>query len=132
MQALLRWKRATGVALRTTVGAGSILLLAGGGTGDIPKYLGQFAFCNQYARSAIDQVKRAAASACGFSGPGWTSNFRAHENWCRSLSSKDAAIGEQNARNQQLAKCIAQKETPQDCGKGWYRAADGQCYPKLN
>jgi hypothetical protein len=87
--------------------AGATPTMGAGPSGEIPKYLGQFAFCNKYARTAVDQAKRASLSACNFTGPRWTENFREHENWCRSLGSEDAPRAEEAAREAQLATCKA-------------------------
>lgn len=65
------------------------------------------AFCRQYARAALDQVRGGLSSpACGgaLQGKRWSSDFAVHYEWCLGVS--DAATGdEKDARTRYLKGC---------------------------
>jgi hypothetical protein len=65
------------------------------------------AFCRQYARAALDQVRGGLSSpACGgaLQGTRWSSEFAVHYEWCLGVS--DAAAGdERDARARHLKGC---------------------------
>jgi hypothetical protein len=65
------------------------------------------AFCKQYARAALNQVRGGLANpACagGLQGARWSSDFAVHYEWCLGASF-GAAGGERDARTHYLRGC---------------------------
>jgi hypothetical protein len=80
------------------------LLLA---TGPNPAHAADPAFCKQYARAALMQVRGALASPhCGaeLQGARWSAEFSAQYEWCLGAS-PDAAAAERDARARYLRGC---------------------------
>lgn len=64
-------------------------------------------FCADYARAAVDQVKRASLGACGYAGPRWTSAIGEHTEWCLRQSRAPTPKAEEAAREAGLRHCKA-------------------------
>jgi hypothetical protein len=65
------------------------------------------AFCKQYAKAALNQVRGGLANPrCGggMQGPRWSSDFAVHYEWCLGASF-GAAGTERDARTQYLRSC---------------------------
>ena len=65
------------------------------------------AFCRQYARAALVQVRGALASphcGAGLQGVRWSAEFSAQYEWCLGAS-PDAAAAERDARTRYLKGC---------------------------
>ena len=60
--------------------------------------------CGTYADKALQQVRDAAANACGFAGRPWSSSRALHLQWC-SDASPAARKAEIDSRTEQLASC---------------------------
>jgi hypothetical protein len=58
--------------------------------------------CDDYASRALSQVQ--IATGCGFTGPRWSSEVPAHENWCKRASTRDRSR-EYNERLKALIGC---------------------------
>ena len=68
--------------------------------------------CVGYANKAIQQVNKAKANGCGFSGPRWTPNANAHVVWCLLPTTKQAHLNsERAARNAQINQCTGAGKT---------------------
>ncbi len=65
---------------------------------------GTNAFCDRYARRAIDQHRQNLSRRCGLRGARWQSNYDNHYNWCRGVN-RSQASGETNARTALLGQC---------------------------
>lgn len=63
--------------------------------------------CAAYARSAVQQVKAAAASRCGFTGSRWSSNEGVHYRYCLANSGRRQSnlARETEQRNTALKQC---------------------------
>jgi hypothetical protein len=59
--------------------------------------------CDWYAKTALRQQQDNEQKKCGFSGPGWSSDLRAHLTWC--AAHPDQWKAEAQRREQQLASC---------------------------
>jgi hypothetical protein len=64
---------------------------------------GRRAFCQDYAREAVQQNEANERRNCGFDGPRWSGNEGGHLAWC--LISPDGAEREASARKEQLQGC---------------------------
>jgi hypothetical protein len=65
------------------------------------------AFCKQYAKAALNQVRGGLANpgcAGGMQGARWSTDFAVHYEWCLGTSF-GAAGNERDARTQQLRTC---------------------------
>jgi hypothetical protein len=65
------------------------------------------AFCKQYARAALVQVRGALASphcGAGLQGARWSAEFPVHYEWCLGASPR-AAAAERDARARDLRGC---------------------------
>jgi hypothetical protein len=65
------------------------------------------AFCRQYARAALVQVRGALASphcGAGLQGTRWSAEFPAHYEWCLGASPQ-ATAAERDARTRYLRGC---------------------------
>lgn len=65
------------------------------------------AFCRQYAKAALNQVRGGLANprcAAGMQGPRWSTDFAVHYQWCVGTSF-GAAGGERDARTAYLRSC---------------------------
>jgi hypothetical protein len=70
-------------------------------------YAADPAFCKQYARAALNQVRGGLANpacAAGLQGARWSTDFAVHYEWCVGASF-DAAGAERDARTRQLRVC---------------------------
>jgi hypothetical protein len=68
------------------------------------------AFCRQYARAALVQVRTALASehcGAGLQGTRWSAEFPVHYEWCLGAS-PDATAAEREARMRYLRRCADQ------------------------
>jgi hypothetical protein len=68
------------------------------------------AFCQQYAQTALNQVRGGTANrSCvgGLKGARWSSDFNVHYEWCRGTSFQ-AAGAERDARTAYLKACTGQ------------------------
>jgi hypothetical protein len=91
--------------VRTLGLAGAAMLAAG--LAAAPQAHAQ-ANCDTYAKLALQQQKENEALKCGFSGPEWSGDLRAHVGWCSSVGPEEWKVQLQN-RTQQLAQCKASK-----------------------
>jgi hypothetical protein len=60
--------------------------------------------CDWYARLALRQQQQNELKKCGFSGPEWSSELRAHANWCATVGPHEWK-NEARKREQMLARC---------------------------
>lgn len=60
--------------------------------------------CEWYARTAVKQQQENEQRKCGFKGPAWTSDLRAHQTWCAGVSPEEWRRSAQK-RDQELAAC---------------------------
>jgi hypothetical protein len=60
--------------------------------------------CEWYARTAVKQQQENEQKKCGFKGPAWTSDLKAHQAWCASVSPEEWRRSAQK-RDQDLAAC---------------------------
>ncbi|MFM9943531.1 MAG: hypothetical protein ACKVP7_29035 [Hyphomicrobiaceae bacterium] len=65
--------------------------------------------CDWYAKTALKQQQDNERLKCGFKGPEWTTDLRAHTTWCAGVA-PDAWKAQAQKRDQQLAAC--QKAAP--------------------
>lgn len=64
--------------------------------------------CETYGKLALQQQKENEANKCGFSGPEWSSDLKAHIAWCGGVG-PDAWKAQLQARTQQLTACKSKK-----------------------
>ena len=64
--------------------------------------------CQWYATTALKQQQDNERMKCGFSGPSWSSDLRAHNAWCASVP-PELWRSEAHKRDQELASCAARK-----------------------
>jgi hypothetical protein len=65
------------------------------------------AFCRQYSRAALNQVRGGLSNprcAAGMHGARWSSDFSVHDQWCLGVSYADAGA-ERDARTNYLRTC---------------------------
>jgi len=62
------------------------------------------ASCDWYAKTALKQQQENEQRKCGFKGSEWSTDLRAHLNWCRSVA-PDEWRKQAQQRDQQLAAC---------------------------
>jgi hypothetical protein len=60
--------------------------------------------CDWYAKTALKQQQDNERLKCGFKGPEWNADLRAHMTWCAGVS-PDAWKAQAQRRDQQLASC---------------------------
>jgi hypothetical protein len=60
--------------------------------------------CEWYGRTALKQQQENVQLKCGFTGPEWSSDLRAHMAWCASVP-PDVWKKSAQSRDQQLAAC---------------------------
>ena len=60
--------------------------------------------CNWYAQTALKQQQQNEQLKCGFVGPAWTSDMKAHLAWCGGVA-PDKMKSEAQARDKQLQTC---------------------------
>jgi hypothetical protein len=91
----------------TTIRTYAALTLAGllGAASFAPAVNAQ-ANCPTYGKLALQQQKKNEALKCGFSGPDWSSDFKAHIAWCNSVG-PDKWKAKLTERTQKLAACKA-------------------------
>ena len=65
---------------------------------------GAQANCDWYAKTALKQQQENERLKCGFKGPAWTIDLKAHQAWCGSVS-PDEWRKEAQKRDQELAAC---------------------------
>jgi hypothetical protein len=59
--------------------------------------------CDWYAKTALKQQQENEQKKCGFTGPNWTNDLKAHTAWC--IANPDQFRAEAQRRDQQLATC---------------------------
>lgn len=59
--------------------------------------------CDWYAKTALKQQQENELRKCGFVGPNWVSDLKAHYAWC--TANPDQFRAEAQRRDQQLATC---------------------------
>jgi hypothetical protein len=59
--------------------------------------------CDWYAKTALKQQQENEQRKCGFTGPAWTTDLKAHMTWC--TVNPDQWKSEAQRREQQLASC---------------------------
>ncbi len=64
--------------------------------------------CETYGKLALQQQKENESLKCGFSGPEWSGDLKAHVGWCSSVGPEEWKVQLQS-RTQQLAQCKAGK-----------------------
>ena len=69
---------------------------------------GAQANCDTYGKLALQQQKENEAFKCGFSGPEWSNDLKAHIDWCAGVAPDQWKIQLQT-RTQKLTKCKAGK-----------------------
>ncbi len=62
--------------------------------------------CETYGKLALQQQKENESKKCGFSGPEWSNDLKAHIAWCGNVG-PDQWKAQLQARTQQLAACKA-------------------------
>lgn len=62
--------------------------------------------CETYGRLALQQQQENLEGKCGFTGPQWSSDLKAHIAWCAGVG-PDTWKGELKRRQQQLDACKA-------------------------
>lgn len=62
--------------------------------------------CETYGRLAIQQQQENVENKCGFSGPEWSPDLKAHVSWCGSVG-PDQWKAQLQKRKQQLDACRA-------------------------
>jgi hypothetical protein len=70
--------------------------------------------CEDYARAAVRDVRRAREAGCGFSGRRWTPDGEAHFEWCRSAPPR-ARERETDARRKLIGICLANPARARQC-----------------
>ena len=60
--------------------------------------------CDWYAKTALLQQQQNEQKKCGFNGPAWSSDLKAHMTWC-AAQAPDQWKSEAQKREQQLASC---------------------------
>lgn len=60
--------------------------------------------CDWYAKTALKQQQDNERLKCGFKGPEWNADLRAHMTWCAGVA-PDAWKAQAQKRDQQLAAC---------------------------
>ena len=68
----------------------------------------QLANCEVYGKKALEQQKTNAYRKCGFTGPAWSGDLKAHIAWCRDVHPQDW-LKQMQLREQMLAKCAPAK-----------------------
>ncbi|MDP3961643.1 MAG: hypothetical protein Q8Q26_16535 [Pseudorhodobacter sp.] len=68
-----------------------------------------FDLCGAYANEAVKAAVRADALGCGFSGPRWLQDFKAHYDFCATNPLPPLVLAEQVLRDTQLQNCMAAK-----------------------
>lgn len=64
--------------------------------------------CETYGKIALQQQKDNEASKCGFSGPEWSADLKAHVAWCGGVGPDEWKVQLQS-REQQLSGCKGKK-----------------------
>lgn len=64
--------------------------------------------CNWYAQTALKQQQKNQKGKCGFSGQGWSTDFKSHLSWCGSVAPEEWKAAAQ-AREQDLQGCGASR-----------------------
>jgi hypothetical protein len=59
--------------------------------------------CDWYGKTALKQQQENEQRKCGFTGPNWTSDLKAHMTWC--AANPDQFRAEAQRRDQQLLTC---------------------------
>jgi len=67
---------------------------------------GAQANCQWYGTTALKQQQENERLKCGFTGPAWSSDLKAHMTWCASVA-PDAWKAQAQKRDQELAACAA-------------------------
>lgn len=60
--------------------------------------------CDTYGKLALQQQKQNESGKCGFSGPEWSSDLKAHIGWCGGVSPQEWQAMLQK-RTRMLAEC---------------------------
>jgi hypothetical protein len=60
--------------------------------------------CETYGKLALQQQKENESNKCGFSGPEWSSDLKAHVAWCSGVGPDEWKVQLKN-REQELAAC---------------------------
>ncbi|MGH1418761.1 MAG: hypothetical protein ACRBCJ_07875 [Hyphomicrobiaceae bacterium] len=70
----------------------------------LPTIASAQASCKWYATTSLKQQQENERLKCGFEGPAWGSNLKAHMNWCASVP---PSVWKQSAqeRDKKLAEC---------------------------
>lgn len=84
----------------------AVLIVASGIAGPTSAARAQAANCDMYGKLALQQTQENIASKCGFSGPEWSEDLKAHIAWCGSVA-PDQWKAELQKRKQQLDTCKA-------------------------
>jgi hypothetical protein len=92
-------ERAVGRTAVTTLAAASVLLAAAAPTGRA-----QTIDCAWYAATAMKQQQENLQRKCGFTGPDWSFDRRAHAAWC-ATQAPDRWKREAQRRHQMLTTC---------------------------
>ncbi|MHB8880916.1 MAG: hypothetical protein ACYC69_05305 [Thermodesulfovibrionales bacterium] len=79
-------------------------------------------FCEQYAKTAVDQNSLNNRKGCGYGGDRWHSNYQKHLSWCRSVDRRDAD-SEAGARADDLARCDSGGGGNRDFCRSYARSA---------
>ena len=101
------------------------------------------AFCESHASAAFQvAIEAAKRPECGLTGARWSTNKKAHMDWCLGLNGNEAAANaETAARSQGLSSCVAQVKANQNLppplspgtllGVWDTKTGDGQSYTLL-
>jgi hypothetical protein len=84
--------------------AAALLAVTGAAVAAVQSAAAQQATCDWYAKTALRQQQENEQRKCGFTGPGWSSDMKAHMAWC-GVNSPDNWKSEAQRREQQLTTC---------------------------
>jgi hypothetical protein len=91
----------TTTAVSLTLGA---LTLSLAGAIALPATASAQANCDWYAKTSLQQQQENEQKKCGFTGPAWSTDLRAHMTWC-TTANPDLWKAEAQKRQQMLAGC---------------------------
>lgn len=69
--------------------------------------------CMNYARAAVAAAQENAQLGCGYAGPRWVTDLRAHYNWCMSNDIYTAVVEEERGRGYEIEMCKSRQTTAQ-------------------
>ena len=82
----------------------ALSVIAGLGLAVTPVAVNAQATCDWYAKTALKQQQDNERLKCGFTGPEWSADLKAHMSWCAGVA-PDLWKVEAQKRDQKLAAC---------------------------